>query len=196
MKTTLSMQQWSAAAVLGLCILQPLLFGWAAPETTFQSPLADHYWRLISAHITHIDTAHFMTNVLAWMLLHHLFPLNPYRWLLTTLLALVSINGLLIMLQIPEYAGLSGILYAYLGCLIGIWFNSGEKVKAALSLLGIALYALFISPMDMVHTQTHFQPLLEAHVAGLISGLLAAWLTRGHDKPEKPMPDTIQSQLC
>ncbi|WP_395376196.1 rhomboid family intramembrane serine protease [Marinicella sp. W31] len=161
--------------ILILCVMQPLLFGWAALETTFQYPLLHESWRFISAHITHVDTLHFITNLLALVLLHHLFPMSNKALLMTVTAATVSINVLLVSLQIPEYAGLSGILYAYLGCIVGLWFKSGEITKAVLSILGIATYTLIISPMDIAQSHDHFKPLFEAHFVGFMSGLLASW---------------------
>lgn len=185
-----SKRQCILYTLLGLCILQPLLFGWAAIETTFQYPLQNQYWRFISAHLTHVSLMHLLTNVMAWVILHQLLRIHAITLLVTILTACAGINIMLVYLQIPEYAGLSGILYAYLGCMAGLWFKSGHRAQACLCIVGVVLYATLVSPISNIHADSGFKPLLEAHLIGLACGLLVACFTQVHHNPVRPMPDT------
>ena len=185
-------QQWVLCSLLLLCFLQALLFGWAAPETTFQYTLTHQYWRFFSAHITHVDALHFITNLCALMCLYKLFPINTKVFLTTIVVACGNINVILICLKIPEYAGLSGILYAYLGCICSQYAKSNGITKAVLLFIGIVIYATALAPMNIIGSDADFKPLLEAHMAGFFSGMLVVWLTRDYDIPERPMLDTAQ----
>jgi rhomboid family GlyGly-CTERM serine protease len=101
-----------AAALIALQAITPL----HEPLTyRYDSALAQP-WRLLSAHIVHLNWPHVLINAAAWWVVARLFApeLGVRRQLVVVLAAALAI-GLVLRLALPEiagYRGFSGVLHA------------------------------------------------------------------------------------
>ena len=131
------------------------------------------YWRLISAHLVHLNLRHLMLNLLGLIVICELI------WddlALADALALLLFSALGVSLllwsnqpQLIWYAGLSGVLHGlWAGC-AGAGFLRQKSLFYASALLLLAVKLAF--PSQMV---TALPVASVAHLYGALSGLL--WL--------------------
>ena len=148
---------------------------------------AGQIWRVLSAHLVHLDARHLAMNVAAFLLLAALYgrTLRMRDWFLAGLISAVAISaGLYFFVpEVTGYVGLSGVLH-------GLWAAGAisiareSRLEAALSLVALGAKLLL---------ERRFGPLgghlaginviLPAHGLGALGGLAAALALRSAREP-------------
>jgi len=175
-------------AVLGLLLGLCALGDWGRVALRYQrEPLAQgQWWRLLSAHLVHLNWTHALLNCAGLVLLWILFAreYTPRRWACILLASIVAIDaGLWFLRPLVEwYVGSSGVLHGALAAGALSMYRRRDGTGAAVLLLLIVKLAyeqrggtsLFASDLPLV---------ADAHVFGVLGGLLGAWLPRRAAKP-------------
>jgi rhomboid family GlyGly-CTERM serine protease len=140
-------------------------------------------WRLVTAHLVHLDFAHAALNVAGLGLVWALFcgDYAPRQWLTILAAALVLIDAGLWFLepQLAWYVGLSGVLHGFMGA--GTWahLRRGDWDRwILLAFLGGKLaweQTQGALPLGPLHG--HMTVVVSAHLYGALGGVFAAlWL--------------------
>jgi rhomboid family GlyGly-CTERM serine protease len=146
---------------------------------------AGQLWRLISAHLVHLNAEHLLLNVaglvLLWMLCARDF--KPSHWLLILLLSALGIDAGLWFAapQVQWYLGASGLLHA-------AWAAGAWAALARREQFGVLLLVVLVIKLAFEHGRGSLVAgglpvVLEAHVYGALSGLLSARLSSWRRKP-------------
>ncbi len=133
-------------------------------------------WRLLTAHLTHLNWSHLLLNLLTLWLIRLLFPRSPTLQPISFLwLALATSCGLFVLNpDLQWYLGLSGVLHGYLA-----WValhllrhaQSGGGLLAAL-LLGKLGWEQLLGPMPGSEAMISANVVVDAHLYGSIAGAL------------------------
>ena len=150
---------------------------------------AGEWWRLLSAHLTHLNAAHLLVNmagvVLVWGLVVEEF--SARQWLLVLLLATAAIDTGLWWLNpaIGWYVGASGLLHGLL--LAGFVSGLARRDPVALIGLPILLAKLFIEQRGAALGITAGLPVVSvAHLYGVAGGAVAGAILRIRRTPPAP----------
>ncbi len=144
--------------------------------------LAQHqWWRLLSAHLVHLNWEHALLNSAGLALLWCLFArdFSPRRWLWIVALSVVAIDAGLWFLRpaVDWYLGASGVLHGVLAAGACAMYRRGEGMGAVLLLLLVVklIYeqqsgnSLFVAGVPLVP---------DAHLFGTLGGLTASFVPR------------------
>ncbi len=163
---------------LGLAAVH-VLFGGAAEGLIYvRTAIAGgEVWRLLTAHLTHIDAAHLFWNVgafalMGWML-ETQFKLPALRHAGLLLTAAAGVNTWLWFgeLHLERYAGLSAILNAQFIVLVAMtWRETRHPIAVLAGLGGIGKVCAEIALGASLLTAPSWPPLPEAHATGLLMG--------------------------
>lgn len=147
---------------------------------------AGQWWRLLSAHITHLDLHHAMLNSTGFALLWALFARSyrPRQWLLAMLLCLCAIDAgfWLFSPQLEWYVGASALLHGVFACGCIAWIRSGDRMGiVAIALLAAKLaWEQYGGPLPFMGDR----PVVAiSHVYGALGGALAGALLRPRREP-------------
>lgn len=142
------------------------------------------WWRVLGPALIHFSVLHIVFNLLWWWSLgkqiEQTFGLSSL--LLLFVFSAVLSNVAQLLVSGPNFGGLSGVVYALVGC---VWWLGWLKPSWGLSLpkpiimfllVWLVVGYLDILPVHMANT---------AHMVGLISGCLFAWfLVKKADKAQ------------
>lgn len=173
------MQRWQFCGALSLAAL--LLFWLPSALTVLQwqrEALADgQYWRLLTAHLVHLDVPHLLLNLFGLLLICELlWDDMPVDHALTLLMASalgVSLLLWIIQPQLGWYAGMSGVLH-------GLWAGCAGAAllrKKNIFYLGALLLLAAKLAYESGHqtgNMTGMPVVPVAHLYGALSGLV--WL--------------------
>jgi rhomboid family GlyGly-CTERM serine protease len=142
-------------------------------------------WRLVSAHLVHLGLRHAALNclglVLVWALYERAY--RPRQWLLVVLAAMAAIDAGLWFADstVQWYVGSSGVLHALMaaGALAQIRRKEREGWILAVVLLGKLLWEQIIGALPLSGAAV----VVDAHLYGVIGGLLAAAFLRPRAMP-------------
>jgi rhomboid family GlyGly-CTERM serine protease len=149
-----------------------------------RAALAHHqWWRLLSAHLVHLNAEHALLDgaglALIWVLFAREF--SPRRWLAILLASAAAIDAGLWFLSpaVEWYLGASGVLHGALAAGAIAWYRRGDGMGAGLVVLLVAklgyeqLHGTSILMADL--------PLVpQAHLYGALGGLSGAVIGRAH----------------
>lgn len=167
-----------AAGLLLLPLLggDPLRVAWRYQRDAIAT---GEFWRLLTAHVVHLDVIHALLNALGLVLLWGLFARawRPLQWLFTIALSLLAIDlGFWFLSpQLQWYVGASGLLHGIFAC--GCIALLRER-----DWIGVVTTALFIAKLGWEH---YVGPLpfeeggaviTDAHLYGALGGFAAALL--------------------
>lgn len=177
------------SSVLVICSLIYLLamIGITAPYSWLQiqpiNQLVDsaQWWRLLGPALIHFSLLHITFNLLWWWALgkqiEKTFGLSSLL-LLFVLSATVS-NIAQLLISGPNFGGLSGVVYALVGCVWWLgWLKPAWGISLPKPLVGFLLVWLVVGYLDIlpIHMAN------TAHTVGLICGCLFAWFLASRDK--------------
>ena len=138
---------------------------------------AGQLWRLVSAHLVHLNPRHALVNVLGLALLWVLFArdYSPRQWLLIIIAAALAIDAGLWLLDstVRWYVGSSGVLHGVLAAGALAWVRQGQK-EGWLLVLGLAgklAYEHWVGPLPL---SGDIPVVRSAHLFGVLGGTLAA----------------------
>jgi rhomboid family GlyGly-CTERM serine protease len=168
-------QRWQFCGVLGLVALLPLCWSGSLPELMWQrDALANgQYWRLLTAHLVHVNLRHLLLNLLGLLLIVELLSEElalAEAWILLLCSALgVSLLLWLCQPQLLWYAGLSGVLH-------GLWVGfAGAGFLRKKNLFYTGALLLLAAKLACAPAANAGMPVVPvAHLYGALSGLL--WL--------------------
>src|SRR5690606_28960133 len=136
------------------------------------------WWRLLTAHIVHLDARHALLNAAGLALLWALFArsFRPWQWLLALVLILAVVDAGLWYLspRIQWYVGASAMLHGVFACGAVAMIRGGERLGwvAALVFAAKLAWEQFQGPLPLsggpVVTASHFY----GAAGGLLAGLL------------------------
>lgn len=165
-------------------LLLPLLGGDALREAWRyeRTPIATgEWWRLLTAHVVHLDTGHALLNAAGLALLWALFArIHGVRaWLLVLVIVVAVIDGGFWWLstQLRWYVGASGLLH-------GIFVAGCVAMIRARDRVGVIAAAILVAKLawEHWHGPLPFEPaervVTVAHLYGAAGGALAGLLLR------------------
>ncbi len=172
--------------LLGVCLalLLPVLWGDAARLALRYDRAAlsaGQFWRLLTAHVVHLNLRHALVNVLGLALLWALFArdYSARQWLTIVLAAALAIDAGLWVLDstVQWYVGSSGVLHGILaaGTLAQLRRRQPEGWVLAVILAGKLLYEHFAGPLPFSGSGP---VIVTAHVFGVLGGTAAALALR------------------
>lgn len=134
-------------------------------------------WRLLTAHLVHLDWAHALLNAAALLLCCYILPKLRAPGALAMLLlpAALAVSGGLLLLDpnIAWYVGLSGVLHGLLAG--GALAERGWLRWALLAILGLKLaYEQGVGPEPVAEALVGGRVILEAHAYGTAGGVVGA----------------------
>jgi rhomboid family GlyGly-CTERM serine protease len=142
---------------------------------------AGQLWRLVSAHIVHLDLRHTILNAAGLLLLWALFirDYRPRQWFLILLAATAAIDAGLWFrdTQVIWYVGASGVLHGVLAAGVLAQLRRREPSGLVLAVLLIAKlgYEQVAGPLPFAGSAVPV--VVDAHLYGVLGGLAAAlWM--------------------
>lgn len=170
---------WALPLLLSLGIVLVMLGGDSASQWLRYDRLAimqGEYWRLLTAHLTHLGWPHLLLNlaglILLWMLLGDV--LNSTGWILLLIVSALAISAGLWLFdpQLRWYVGLSGVLHGILlgGALLLALSGSREGSYLLLICVGKLLWEQLVGPMPGSEATAGGKVIVNAHLYGAIAG--------------------------
>jgi rhomboid family GlyGly-CTERM serine protease len=166
-------------------LLLPLLGGEALQRSWRyeRAGVADgQLWRLVTAHLVHLNFEHALLNVIGLILLWALFAgLQSWReTLLVTLLSMASIDAGFWFLEprLQWYVGASGVLHGLMGAGVVKLMRERDPIAwvAGMLFIGKLIWEQTHGPLPF---ETQGIVIVSAHLYGAVGGLLAAGLSWG-----------------
>jgi rhomboid family GlyGly-CTERM serine protease len=147
---------------------------------------AGEWWRLLTAHVVHLDANHALLNGLGLVLMWALFArdYSPLRWLAIYLVSSLAISAGLYVFdpQIEWYVGASGALHGVMaaGTLAHLRRRDLDGWILAIFILAKLSYEQFAGQMPFAGAAN---TVVDAHLYGAIGGLLLALFLRSRAEP-------------
>jgi GlpG protein len=142
------------------------------------------WWRIIGPAFIHYSMLHIVFNLLWWWMLgkqiEQKFGISSLLLLLVFSAVLSNIGQFLI--SGPNFGGLSGVVYALVGCVWWLgWLRPDWGISLPKPMIGFLLAWLLIGYADVLWISMANT----AHTVGLITGCVFAWLLVNGDKYQK-----------
>ena len=133
-------------------------------------------WRLLTGHLSHVDSSHLLLNVAGFLFLGILFERKASQALLLFVLSATAIDTWLWVLR-PDvilYCGLSGIVWAVLavGLLHAWWAGDRQPWVGAVAAAMLGKLSLELRGAGTVIDHADWPGLAGAHIVGLGAGLM------------------------
>jgi rhomboid family GlyGly-CTERM serine protease len=153
------------------------------------------YWRLFTAHFTHLSWPHLWLNVAGLFLIFLFFAscIQPRYWIMSFIISSFSISILIYFLnpEIQWYVGLSGVLHTLfiLGGIADIRMRKWEGISFTIIILAKVIYEQIIGPLPGSEETAGGPVLVDAHFYGTMIGLGLAmiWLISSKRKFNKSL---------
>jgi rhomboid family GlyGly-CTERM serine protease len=142
---------------------------------------AGQLWRLVTAHLVHLDLRHALLNILGLVLMWALFARDyrPRQWLVITLASMAAIDAGLWLWDstVRWYVGSSGVLHGIMAAGTVARLRRGETEGWVLAafLLGKLAWEQGVGPLPLSGSDP---VVVDAHLYGVAGGLAAAVFLR------------------
>lgn len=137
---------------------------------------AGEYWRLLTAHVVHLDLRHAVLNSLGLVLMWALFARDyrPRSWLAIVLASIITIDAGLWFLapEIQWYVGASGWLHGVMAA--GTLAHLRRRDPDGWILAAFLVGKLAIEPWHSLPFAGDVPVVVQAHLYGALGGLAAA----------------------
>lgn len=154
------------------------------PMTSFaewhrQAISQGQWWRIVSGNFTHTNIAHLAMNLAGLWVISFIFKPSAKSLLLALSVVSICVGILNLFSDMTSYVGLSGVLHGLFAYFALLEVLHGRKSSGLLVLGVIAKVSWEITMGAPQSTSELIQArvAVEAHLFGLISGLLLAWLS-------------------
>jgi GlpG protein len=142
------------------------------------------WWRILGPAFIHLSMLHIVFNLLWWWMLgqqiERKFGVSSLLLLFIFSAVLSNIGQLLV--SGPNFGGLSGVVYALVGCVWWLgWLRPDWGIGLPKPMIGFLLVWLLIGYADVLWISMANT----AHTVGLISGCVFAWLLVNGEKNRK-----------
>ena len=132
---------------------------------------AGQWWRLLTAHLVHLDARHLLLNLFGLLLIVEMVCQTMTALDLTSVLLIsaIGVSGLLWNLQssLQWYAGLSGVLYGLWAAGAALTWVNGRQRWAVCAWIALVVKLIWFN-----HSVSSMPVVGVAHVYGAASGLL------------------------
>lgn len=141
------------------------------------------YWRLLTAHFTHLNAAHLLLNLAGLGLVGVLFPhqYSVRQWLVILCASIIAIDVGFVFLtpQLDWYAGFSGVLHGALAAGALAWWRSESRLLAAVLSVFLVGKLAWEQTQGALPLSGDMPVVVDAHLYGAVGGMLGAgtlWL--------------------
>jgi len=179
-------------ALIGACALlaavelggEPLRDAWSYQRAALA---AGEWWRLLSAHVVHLDAGHALLNGLGLVLMWALFArdYSPLRWLAIYLTSALAISAGLWFFdpEIEWYVGASGALHGVMtaGTLAHLRRRDLDGWILAVFVIAKLSYEQFAGSMPFAGAAN---TVVDAHLYGAVGGLVLALFLESRRDPQ------------
>ena len=166
-----------------------ILFGPMPEALTWQSQF-EISWQMVSTHFVHISGEHFAWNLVAFIILgSYLEQHSKKRLIVSLVVGLVFVNVyLLAFYPLSAYAGFSGVLNTLL---VSCLFQLAQKPDYTMAAIVTFVAAIAKIMIEWMFHTAIFSSLIwpsvpEAHMAGIIGGVLICGVSFAVHKASKP----------
>lgn len=152
-----------------------LCWGFANESISYLNQSAELSFKHVTTHVSHHSWGHYIGNMLAMIILLHVFPSQPKVLAWAFLVCIFATGMYVIVASVPSYIGASALLY----CVPGCWYVKVSKTNlkiANLVLVIILLYLFFMSPLKNLSLNPQWQPLTGAHLIGFLAGAVVQFI--------------------
>lgn len=169
---------WLCLSILCLCIY---LLNTTDPNfIDYNRQLITHgqYWRLISGNFNHTNEYHLILNITALLVIAGLhaqyYSSTHFSFIILYLASAVGIAIFILSPEVSLYVGLSGILHGLM--VIGGACDIRNSMKTGwllvLGTIGKVVYEQVFNNTEQMNKLIEAQVLTEAHLYGLVAGLI------------------------
>jgi len=183
-RLTQDARTWRAPLLLaGVLVLMQWLAGpaWEHVRYDRQAILAGESWRLVTAHLIHVDFTHLGWNLAGLALVAWLFgrEFRAREWalILASSTIAVDLGFLLLEPQLEWYVGFSGVLHGLMAAGLCAWlWRSPDSLTALVATVFAAKLAWehFAGPLPFTAGSLDVPVVHQSHSYGAIGGLVAA----------------------
>ncbi len=143
-------------------------------------------WRLLTAHLVHLDSEHLILNLAALLVLGSLLEYLQSDWLAPALIigVLVVTTGLWFnMPSLLYYCGFSGVLNTLLVVVLwSVWCRSQDPLVLILGVVNILKIFVELVIGKALFSSILWPPVPEAHFLGVLGGLIMIiYTSRSHE---------------
>ena len=188
-------RHWKVAGLVLALSVVIACFGDTAREALKYDRLAilnGEYWRLVSAHFTHLGPTHLLLNlaglVLVWLLVGRYYSNRQWLFVLSVSIAAVSGGFWFFDPNMLWYVGLSGVLHGLLlaGAVRGLAILPSESAILCVIVIGKLVYEQVAGPLPGSESVSGGTVIVNAHLFGGVGGIVAAavlWHRGRRDAP-------------
>jgi rhomboid family GlyGly-CTERM serine protease len=192
-RLTQEARTWRAPLVLaGVLVLMQWLAGpvWGHVRYDRQAILAGELWRLVTAHLIHLDFTHLGWNLAGLALVAWLFgrEFRAREWALILACSTVAVDLGFLWLepQLEWYVGFSGVLHGLMAAGLCAWlWRSPDSLTALVATVFAAklVWEHFAGPLPFTAGSLDAPVVHQSHTYGAVGGTVAAllllWRQRG-----------------
>jgi rhomboid family GlyGly-CTERM serine protease len=163
-----------------------VFFGSASEQLIYDRVLISQgeIWRLLTAHLVHLDSEHLILNLAALLVLGSLLEYLQPDWLAPALIigVLVVTTGLWFnMPSLLYYCGFSGVLNTLLVVVLwSVWCRSQYPLVLILGVVNILKIFVELVIGKALFSSILWPPVPEAHFLGVLGGLIMIIWLRNH----------------
>ncbi len=155
-----------------------VFFGSAPEQLIYDRELISQgeIWRLLTAHLVHLDREHLILNLAALLVLGSLLEYLQSDWLVPALIIGVLVVTAGLWFNMPSllyYCGFSGVLNTLLVVVLwSVWCRSQDPLVLLLGAVNILKIIVEVAIGKALFSSILWPPVPEAHFLGVLGGLI------------------------